>query len=140
MPLINILKETETPVFAAVAPSIAGQFGDDITLGQLRTAFRLLGFKDMVEVALFADILTIKEAFEFDRLVKRRGLFSTSCCCPMWINFTKRLFPELFSHMSPSVSPMIASKRVLKELYPIQGGLFSRLAKAEAKDPRLPEQ
>lgn len=141
MPLINILKETETPVFAAVAPSIAGQFGDDITLGQLRTAFRLLGFKDMVEVALFADILTIKEAFEFDRLVKKEeDFFLTSCCCPMWINFTERLFPELFSHMSPSVSPMIASGRVLKELYPGSKVVFFSpclAKKAEAKDPRL---
>ena len=95
----------------------------------------------MVEVALFADILTIKEAFEFDRLVKKEeDFFLTSCCCPMWINFTERLFPELFSHMSPSVSPMIASGRVLKELYPGSKVVFFSpclAKKAEAKDPRL---
>lgn len=141
VPLINILKEKETPVFAAVAPSIAGQFGEDITLGQLRTAFRLLGFKDMVEVALFADILTIKEAFEFDNLVKKQeDFFLTSCCCPIWINFTEKQFPKLFSHMSPSVSPMIASGRVLKELYPEAKVVFISpclAKKAEAKDPKL---
>src|SRR5690554_3822341 len=30
MPLINILKDKKAPVFAAVAPSIAGQFGENI--------------------------------------------------------------------------------------------------------------
>jgi len=141
LPLINLLKDENTPVFAAVAPSIAGQFGENITLGQLRTAFRLMGFKDMVEVALFADILTIKEAFEFDKLVKTKDdFFLTSCCCPVWVNFTEKQYPQLFSHMSPAVSPMIASGRVLKALYPECKVVFISpclAKKAEAKEPRL---
>lgn len=141
MPLINLLKDKNTTVFAAVAPSIAGQFGDLITLGQLRTAFRLLGFKDMIEVALFADILTIKEAFEFDALVKSKNdFFLTSCCCPVWINYTQRQYPKLFANMSPAVSPMIASGRVLKALYPESKIVFISpclAKKGEAKDPRL---
>ena len=77
MPVIDFLKNEKTPVYATVAPAIAGQFGDDVTMGQIRTALKLLGFQDMIEVALFADILTIKEAFEFTHLVqKRRRLFS----------------------------------------------------------------
>lgn len=141
VPLINLLKNARTPVFAAIAPSIAGQFGENVTLGQLRTAFRLLGFKDMIEVALFADILTIKEAFEFNSLVKTKNdFFLTSCCCPIWINFTEKQYPQLFTHMSPAVSPMIASGRVLKALYPQAKVVFISpclAKKAEAKDPRL---
>lgn len=89
------------------------------TLGQLRSAFKLMGFTDMVEVAMFADILTIKEAFEFNQLVKTtEDFFLTSCCCPVWFNMTKKNYSELYKHMSPSVSPMIASGRILKKLYP----------------------
>lgn len=118
IPLINLLKDKDSTVFAAVAPAIAGQFGDNVTLGQLRTAFKMMGFADMIEVAMFADILTIREAFEFNRLVKsEEDFFLTSCCCPVWFNLTKKGFPAMFSHMSPSVSPMIASGRFLKELY-----------------------
>ncbi|MGB4648501.1 MAG: [Fe-Fe] hydrogenase large subunit C-terminal domain-containing protein [Acetivibrionales bacterium] len=118
IPLIDMLKDENTTVFAAVAPAIAGQFGEDVTLGQLRTAFKLMGFADMIEVAMFADILTIREAFEFNRLVKKKeDFFLTSCCCPVWFNLTKKGYPEMFKHMSPSVSPMIASGRFLKELY-----------------------
>ncbi len=118
IPLIDILKNENTTVFAAVAPAIAGQFGDNVTLGQLRTAFKLMGFADMIEVAMFADILTIREAFEFSHLVKsEKDFFLTSCCCPVWYNLTRKGFPDMFKHMSPSVSPMIASGRFLKELY-----------------------
>jgi ferredoxin len=118
IPLVNMLKDENTTVFAAVAPAIAGQFGDNVTLGQLRTAFKLMGFADMIEVAMFADILTIREAFEFSHLVKSdKDFFLTSCCCPVWFNLTRKGFPDMFKYMSPSVSPMIASGRFLKELY-----------------------
>ncbi|RKD31929.1 [Fe-Fe] hydrogenase large subunit C-terminal domain-containing protein [Thermohalobacter berrensis] len=141
MPLVDFLKDKDTVVFASVAPSIVGQFGDNITMGQLRTAFRLLGFKDMVETALFADILTIKEALEFDELVTTKDdFFLTSCCCPVWINLTEKNYPKLFEHMSPSVSPMIASGRILKKLYPNSKVVFIApciAKKAEAKDERL---
>ena len=141
IPLIKFLKDAHTPVYAAVAPSIAGQFGDDVSMGQLRTAFKLMGFADMVEVALFADILTIKEAFEFDHLVTTTDdFFLTSCCCPVWINMVEKAYPDLLLHMSPSVSPMIASGRFLKHLYPGAKVVFMSpctAKKAEAKDPRL---
>ncbi|MEJ6951561.1 [Fe-Fe] hydrogenase large subunit C-terminal domain-containing protein [Natronospora cellulosivora (SeqCode)] len=141
IPLIDILKDEGSKVFAAVAPSIAGQFGDDISMGQLRTAFKLMGFEDMVEVALFADILTIKEAYEFDQLVKSKDdFFLTSCCCPVWINMIEKKYPELFEHMSPAVSPMIASGRFLKKLYNDAKVVFispCTAKKAEAKDTRV---
>jgi len=84
----------------------------------LRSAFKLLGFKDMIEVALFADILTIKEAYEFNELVKSEDdFFLTSCCCPMWFNMIKKVYPDIYDYLSPSISPMIASGRILKKLY-----------------------
>lgn len=119
LPVIELLREKDTPVYAVVAPAIAGQFGEQVTMGKLRAAFLEMGFADMIEVALFADILTIKEAFEFNRLVKREeDFFLTSCCCPVWFNLIRKSYPDIYEHLSPSVSPMIASGRILKKLYP----------------------
>src|SRR5690606_15451995 len=36
---------------------------------------------------------------------------------PVWFNLTKKGYPDMFRHMSPSVSPMIAAGQFLKELY-----------------------
>lgn len=119
LPVIELLRQKETPVYAVVAPAIAGQFGEEVTMGMLRAALLEMGFADMIEVALFADILTIKEAFEFDHLVKSKDdFFLTSCCCPVWFNLIRKSYPEIYEHLSPSVSPMIASGRILKKLYP----------------------
>lgn len=141
LPLIGLLKEHKKKVFAVAAPAIAGQFGDDVSLGQLRTALRMMGFEDMIEVALFADILTIREAFEFNHLVKsEKDFFLTSCCCPIWFNLTKKGYPDMFRHMSPSVSPMIASGRFLKDLYKESKVVFIApciAKKTEINEPEL---
>lgn len=119
LPVAELLREKDAPVYAVVAPAIAGQFGEQVTMGKLRAALMEMGFADMIEVALFADILTIKEAFEFNRLVRREeDFFLTSCCCPVWFNLIRKSYPEIYEHLSPSVSPMIASGRILKRLYP----------------------
>ncbi len=138
VPLFNLLKEGQ-PVVAAVAPAISGQFGE-ASIDQLRTAFKKLGFADMVEVAFFADMLTLKESIEFDHLVKKEeDLMITSCCCPMWVGMLKRVYDNLVKHVSPSISPMIASGRVLKKLNPdlkvvFIGPCIAKKAEAKEKD------
>jgi iron only hydrogenase large subunit-like protein len=139
IPLFDLLK-SKKPVIAAVAPAIIGQFGDNITIDQLRTAFKKIGFTDMVEVAFFADMLTLKEAIEFDHFVKKEeDLMITSCCCPMWVAMLKRVYNDLVKYVSPSVSPMIAAGRVMKELNKdckvvFIGPCIAKKAEAKEKD------
>lgn len=139
LPIINILK-SGTPVIASVAPSIIGQFGENVSMDQLRAAFKKLGFTDMVETAFFADMLTIKEAVEFNHFVKSKNdLMITSCCCPMWVGMLKRVYEDLVKYVSPSVSPMVASGRVLKALNPdckvvFVGPCIAKKAEAKEKD------
>lgn len=138
IPLIDILKTKEVPVFAIVAPAIIGQFGEKVTMGQLRSAFKHLGFFGMIEVALFADILSLKEALEFDRSVHTQDDFVlTSCCCPIWVGMVKRVYHTLIPHIMPSVSPMVACGRAIKLLHPDAKVVFIGpciAKKAEAKE------
>lgn len=116
LPLIDMLNDNSN-VIAAVAPAIIGQFGNNVNMEQLREAFMKLGFKDMVEVAFAADILSIKEAVEFNKHVKSpEDLLITSCCCPMWVGMLKKVYGELVPDLSPSVSPMIATGRIIKSI------------------------
>lgn len=140
IPLFDLLN-SDAQVVAAVAPAIAGQFGDDVSLDMLRTAFKKVGFSDMVEVAFFADMLTLKEAVEFDHLVHSKDdLMITSCCCPMWVGMLKQVYKDLVKHVSPSISPMIAAGRIMKKLNPNIKVVFIGpciAKKAEAKQPDL---
>ena len=139
VPLIELLRQSSHPVYASVAPAFAGQFGPDVTFGKLRAALRRLGFVEAIETALFADLVTMKEAFEFDRLVRETDDFMlTSCCCPVWIKLVENKHPELMSRMSPSVSPMIASGRVIKTLDPGARVVFIGPCIAKKSEARLP--
>ena len=118
VPIFNHINQG-TAVYALIAPAYLSQFGADMTPGRLRTAFKMLGFAGLIEVALFADILTLKEALEFDIAIKKEEDFVlTSCCCPLWVGMIEKVYGELIPHMPPSVSPMVASGRAVKHLHP----------------------
>ena len=52
-------------VYAAVAPAFVGQFGPKVTPGKLRAAMKQLGFADVFEVAIGADLCATQEAEDF---------------------------------------------------------------------------
>lgn len=140
VPLINLLRQRTNPVYASVAPAFIGQFGNEVGAGKLRSALIKLGFTDMVETALFADLITMKEAFEFDDMVKTAEDFMlTSCCCPVWIKLIENKYPELVEHISPAVSPMVASGRVLKTFYPTAKVVFIGPCVAKKSEALLPD-
>ncbi|MDI9514585.1 MAG: 4Fe-4S binding protein [Clostridiaceae bacterium] len=119
IPVLELLNARKRPVYAMIAPAFNGQFSMDVTAGKLRTAFKLAGFYGMIEVALFADILTLKEALEFDRSIHTdKDYMLTSCCCPIWVVMIKKIYHELIPHMPPSVSPMVACGRAIKRIHP----------------------
>lgn len=119
VPLMKLLGEGRTPVYAMIAPAFSGQFSEKVTSGRLRSAFKAAGFYGMLEVALFADILTLKEALEFDRAIKTDDDFMlTSCCCPMWVALIRKSYASLIPHVPPSVSPMVACGRAIKRIHP----------------------
>jgi iron only hydrogenase large subunit-like protein len=138
IPVLELLNSRKYPVYAMIAPAFNGQFSKDVTAGKLRTAFKLAGFYGMLEVALFADILTLKEALEFDRMIKTGDDYMlTSCCCPIWVAMIKKIYSDLIPHMPPSVSPMVACGRAVKRIHPDAKTVFIGpcvAKKAEARE------
>ncbi|WP_343209415.1 [Fe-Fe] hydrogenase large subunit C-terminal domain-containing protein [Anaerolentibacter hominis] len=140
LPALNALKHAKGPAYVLVAPAFHGQFSVDVTPGKLRSAFKALGFDGMIEVALFADILTLKEALEFDQNINTDQDFQlTSCCCPMWIAMIRKIYHELMPHVPGAVSPMIAAGRTVKYLHPdaltiFIGPCIAKKAEAREKD------
>ena len=138
-PAFELLYKSDAPVYAMIAPAFLSQFSADVTPGMLRSAFKALGFAGMIEVALFADMLTLKEALEFDRHIHDdHDFLLTSCCCPIWIAMIRKVYTTLVPHIPPSVSPMVACGRSIKLLYPDAKTMFIGpcvAKKAEAREP-----
>ena len=141
LPAMKAVRESGRPAYVLVAPAFLGQFSEEVTPGKLRSAFNALGFAGMLEVALFADILTLKEALEFDRNILHDGDYQlTSCCCPMWIAMIRKIYHELMPHVPGAVSPMIACGRVVKKIHPVAITVFVGACiakKSEAREPDL---
>ncbi len=115
--VIDLIKKSENnskyKVYAVVAPSIAGQF-TYAKLGQVITAMETLGFYHVVEAALGADMVAFHEAKE----LTEQSEFMTSSCCPAFVNYVEKFFPDLLPHVSSQLSPMAAIAQYMKEKEP----------------------
>ena len=99
-------------VFAVIAPSISSQF-TYAKLGQVITGIKELGFHDVIEAALGADMVAMAEAKE----LAEKG-FLTSSCCPAFVQYVKANFPEIAQHISHNLSPMATLAKYIKETSP----------------------
>lgn len=140
LPAMRAVRNASDPVYLMIAPAFSGQFRGHVTAGKLRSACKALGFTGMVEVALFADILTLKEALEFERHVREPGDFQlTSCCCPVWIAMIRKRYHELLPHVPGAVSPMVACGRFLKRIHPDAVTIFAGPCLAKKKEAKEPD-
>ncbi len=85
---------------------------------QLKVALKELGFTDVLDVAVGADLCTIQEAHDFLENVPAEIPFLATSCCPSWSGMAEKLFPELKGHISMALTPMTLTGMVLKEQHP----------------------
>ena len=106
---IDMLKNPENRVYAILAPSIASQFSYAKT-GQVVSGLRELGFHDVIEAALGADMVALSESRE---LAEKELLISS--CCPAFVKYIKNSFPDLVDKISHNMSPMATLAKYIKE-------------------------
>ncbi|MBQ2443748.1 MAG: 4Fe-4S dicluster domain-containing protein [Clostridia bacterium] len=107
--LLACEREESCKAYAVVAPSVASQF-KYAKLGQVISGLKKLGFHTVVEAALGADMVAYEEAGE----LAEKG-FLTSSCCPAFVAYIKKSFPELIQHISHNPSPMTAISKYIKD-------------------------
>lgn len=111
--VIDILKGSENntkyKTYAIVAPSISSQFRY-AKLGQVITGLKKLGFYTVIEAALGADMVAQAESKE----LAEKG-FLTSSCCPAFVTFIEKSYPELKEYISHNLSPMATIAKYIKE-------------------------
>lgn len=126
-------KDSNDPTIAIVAPSIASQFLY-ANLGQVITGIKELGFAEVMEVALGADMVASKEAQE---LVEKG--FLTSSCCPAFVKFIETKYPNMVPHISHNLSPMAELARFIKAGHPECKIVFIGPCIAKKSEVRKPE-
>ncbi len=120
--VIDIIKNSKNntayKVHAVVAPAISSQFVY-AKLGQVIRGIKELGFSDVTEAALGADMVALLEAEE----LCEKG-FLTSSCCPAFVSYVKKQFPDLKEYVSHTLSPFATISKKIKEKDPTSKIVF----------------
>ncbi len=114
--VMNALKKKPARVVAVVAPSAYSQFPG--TIEQLFTAISKLGFDDVVEAALGAEMTTEHDAKEFMVKMAEGQQLMTTSCCPAYVELVKRHYPQFLQYVSTTPSPMKFAAQLAREQDP----------------------
>jgi len=113
--VIHILKTAKKDgysTYAVVAPSISSQF-TYAKLEQVVSGLKELGFNGVVEAALGADMVALAESKE----LSHTG-FLTSSCCPAFVSYIEKNYPDMEQYISKNLSPMATIAKYLKDHKP----------------------
>ena len=112
---------TSVQVAPAVRTAIAREFGmreDSNAIGRIFAALRRLGFDQVYDTATAADLTVVEEGTELlNRLTdeEEHDLPLFSSCCPAWVQFAEKEYPELLGGLSSCKSPMQMFASVIRE-------------------------
>jgi len=110
---INRLKEFKFTV-ALPAPSLFGQFKEGVTVKNIISSLKKIGFNEVYQVPLAAEEVSIAIREYIHRNKSVRPLISSSC--PAVIRLIQVRFPELIKNIIPIQSPMEIAARRAKEI------------------------
>ena len=133
--VIDLIKKSEDnskyKVYAMVAPSISSQF-TYAKLGQVVKGLKELGFFTVVEAALGADMVAQAESKE----LAEKG-FLTSSCCPAFVQYIEKSFPQLKEFVSHNLSPMATLAKYIKLTDPTAKVVFIGPCTAKKAEAQL---
>jgi iron only hydrogenase large subunit-like protein len=98
---------------ALPAPSFFGQFKDDERIEDILAAFLQLGFDDVFEVALAAEIVSfiVHQYLQ----TKKYDKPMLSSACPAVLRLLQIKFPDLLDRVIPVITPMEVAAQMAKE-------------------------
>lgn len=114
--VLKIMHDTDKKVVAMLAPAVVGQFPG--TINNLIGALKKVGFDEVVEVAVGADITTQKEAAEFIEKMENGERMMTTSCCPAYYKAASLHIDSIKPFVSHTRTPMYYTAEMLKKEQP----------------------
>lgn len=122
-PIWEAISDPNVRVVVQIAPAVRVAIGDQFgipkgenSLGKLVAALRRMGFDEIYDTNFGADLTVMEEAKELvERLEKGENLPLFTSCCPGWVKFCEKRYPEFRSHISTCRSPQQMFGALIKE-------------------------
>ena len=117
------LDNPELKTSVQIAPAVRVAIGKELkcnegenVMGKIVAALRRMGFDEVYDTTLGADITVMEETAEFiDRLENGGKLPLITSCCPGWIQFAEKKHPEFLENISTCRSPMQMTGSLMKD-------------------------
>jgi ferredoxin hydrogenase gamma subunit len=112
------------------APAVRVGLGEEFGLppgvnveGQIITALRQLGADIILDTNWGADLVIMEEGTELLRHLAERKRPTFTSCCPAWINFAERHYPDILPMLSTTKSPQQCVGALAKTYLPQRMGI-----------------
>lgn len=104
-PKIKVVGFTAPSVRVALGDEFGYKLGENVE-GKMVSAIKKLGFYRVFDMNTSADFTVVEEANEFAKKIQTNsGLPIFTSCCPGWVNYCTKIYPELVPHLSTVKSP-----------------------------------
>ena len=123
----NALSDPEKIVIVQPAPAVRTAWAEEAnvpremaTPEKLAAALRHLGFDYVFDTNFSADLTIMEESAELIEHIQNADKYPVpmfTSCCPGWIRFLKKEYPEMVHYMSTSKSPMSMFSAIVKSYY-----------------------
>ncbi|MGE4584807.1 MAG: NADH-dependent [FeFe] hydrogenase, group A6 [Sphaerochaeta sp.] len=123
--------DPEKQVVVQIAPSIrvglSESFGlpaGTVTTKKIYAAIRRLGAMAVHDTNFGADLTIMEEGTELvHRLTNGGALPQLTSCCPAWVDYVEKYYPDLLDHVSSAKSPMQMVGAIEKTFYAKKMGI-----------------
>lgn len=132
--VFRAINDSDVTVVAFVAPAVRSVVSSyfkipfDEATPFMAAMLKGLGFDKVFDFSFAADLTIVEETTEFLNRVANKGVMPQfTSCCPGWVNFVERRYPEIIPHLSSCKSPQMMMGATVKNH-------FTKVAGMDKKD------
>ena len=123
--VLRKIKDEETFTVVQTAPAVRVALGEEFGMkigseveGKMVNALKRLGFDRVFDTNTGADFTIMEEANEFIHRLTTGGVMPMiTSCCPAWIRFAEKNYPDQLDHLSSCKSPHEMFGAIIKSYY-----------------------
>ena len=123
--VLRKIKDKDTFTVVQTAPAVRVALGEEFGMeigqevqGKMVTSLKRLGFDRVFDTNTGADFTIMEEANEFIHRLTTGGVMPMmTSCCPAWVRFAEKNYPDELDHLSSCKSPHEMFGAIIKSYY-----------------------
>ncbi len=131
--VLRAIRDEKLKTVVQIAPAVRVALGEafdmepgELSTGKIYAALRRLGFDVVFDTNFGADLTIMEEGTEFVHRFTEKGhgpLPQITTCCPSWVDYMEKFYPEMIPHFSTAKSPQMMLAAMTKTYYAQQQNL-----------------